>query len=197
MTNGRTWRKLICCCVLIICSAIISSCDDQSSAYPTGGGPGGGDPNSSPGSSDTSNATSGAGFGSPSDAAALGNAVYTTNGTAHIDTDGDPAYAGSDGTWNLNTSGTVNGQPVNSGEYAYVVVNESAMQEYGITTGDWALVTNTATGQETWARVEDVDGWSGTNEISVAAANSVGIQVQSNSNTVGNPSISIQYYKSK
>jgi hypothetical protein len=189
---------------LILLMGLLSGCDEGSS-YPTGGGPGGGDPSPSPNSSaDSGSALSqsiasnagSSGFGSPSDPSLLGNPIVTTSGLAKIDTDGDSAFSGSDQTWNAATSGTVDGQYVNSGEYAYVVVSQE-QEQAGVQLGDWALVTNGATGQQVWARVEDVGPSGGQNEISVAAANAVGIQVQSNSNTVGNPSVTVQFYGSK
>ena len=189
--------------LLFLALAVLPGCDEGSS-YPTGGGSGGGDPSSSPGSgyggdglsqAISNNANGGAGFGSPQDLSALGDPLVTTAGTAHIDTDGDPAFSNGDGTWNPNTTGTVNGQSVDSGQYAYVVVSPE-QEAAGVQIGDWALVTNDATGQQVWARVEDVGPSGGQNEISVAAANAVGIQVQSNSNTVGNPSVTVQYYGS-
>lgn len=71
----------------------------------------------------------------------------------------------------------------------------SASQEaLGAHVGDWATVTNTQTGQSTYARIEDRGPAGGTNEISEAAATSVGIQYTSNRFTVGNPQIKVAMF---
>lgn len=145
------------------------------------------------GTQDVTNAGN-AGFGTPQDQ--LGDPSFSS-GTqvARIDTDGDPnestAY---DPGYNPETSGTINGQPVDSSQYAYVV-RDAAMAAAGVQIGDWALVTNVDTGQQVWARVEDngpADAPAG--EISEAAATAVGIQFQQNSNTIGNPMVTVQAY---
>jgi hypothetical protein len=141
-------------------------------------------------------ASGGPGFGSPQDPSQLGNPSFSS-GTqvARIDTDGDPNQSTYyDPNYNPNTSGTINGAPVNSAEYAYVVRN-AEMAAAGVQIGDWALVTNIATGAQVWARVEDNGPPSApAGEISEAAATAVGIQFQQNSNTIGNPMVSIQAY---
>jgi hypothetical protein len=200
MTNGRTWRKLIWCGVLVICSAIISGCDDQSSGYPTGGGPGGSSPGSSPGDGGPGQAINqnagGAGYGTPQDSNQFGNPAFSSGVTvAKIDTDGDPNESTSlDPDYNPETTGTVNGAPVNSAQYAYVVMSAQQMADSGVSIGDWALVTNTSNGEQVWARVEDEGPAGGTGEISEAAASAVGIQFQANSNTFGNPTVTVQAY---
>ena len=68
------------------------------------------------------------------------------------------------------------------------------MAASGAQIGDWAQVTNNATGQTVWARVEDVGPPGGTGEISEACATAVGIQFQQNSWTIGNPSVTVQVY---
>ena len=93
--------------------------------------------------------------------------------TAKIDTDGNPLMQGRDATWNLDTSGHVNGQPVNSAKYAYVVMSRDQMNASGVSFGDWASVTNQATGKTVYARVEDSGPPGGTGEISQAAATGV------------------------
>ena len=59
--------------------------------------------------------------------------------------------------------------------------------------GDWAMITNNATGQTTWARVGDSGNTGEYGEISEAAASAVGIQYNS-SGTVGNPSVTVRIY---
>jgi len=101
---------------------------------------------------------------------------------------------GHDADWQAHTSGKVNGQDVNSAQYKYVVMSAQQMLGSGVSLGDWALVTNNATGQSTWARVEDVGPPDGIGEISQAAATGVGIQYQDNGFTVGGPSVTVTAY---
>jgi len=54
---------------------------------------------------------------------------------------------GRDADWQAHTSGKVNGQNVNSAQYAYVVMSKDQMAASGVSLGDWALVTNNSTGQ--------------------------------------------------
>jgi hypothetical protein len=180
----------------------LSGCDDSIS-QPSGGASGTPTQNDLAQGQQIGNAVSaaqsvtnagGTGFGTPQDQ--LGDASFSS-GTqvARIDTDGDPnestAY---DADYNPETSGTINGQPVDSSQYAYVV-RDAAMVAAGVQIGDWALVTNVNTGQQVWARVEDngpADAPAG--EISEAAATAVGIQFQQNSNTIGNPMVTVQAY---
>ena len=68
------------------------------------------------------------------------------------------------------------------------------MADSGVSIGDWALVTNTSNEEQVWARVEDEGPAGGTGEISEAAASAVGIQFQANSNTIGNPMVTVQAY---
>src|SRR6516162_8381571 len=124
----------------------LSSCDDDdSNATLLGGGPG---------SSDLNNIVAGDGFCGPQGGSqALGPASFNSGvTTAKIDTDGNPLMQGHDATWQAGTKGTVNGQPVNSAKYAYVVMSKRQMVLDGVSIGDWATVTNTATGQTTFAR---------------------------------------------
>ena len=183
--------------------ATISGCDNSSS-QPSGGTSG------TPSASDLaqgqqiSNAVSGTqpvtnaggapGFGSPQDVSQFDAASFTASSIAKIDTDGDPSAQGYDPNWNPQTSGHIDGQPVNSAEYAYVVMSQTQMAASGAQIGDWAQVTNNATGQTVWARVEDVGPPGGTGEISEACATAVGIQFQKNSWTVGNPSVTVQVF---
>jgi hypothetical protein len=121
--------------------------------------------------------------------AALGSPAIVTNSTAKIDTDGDPAEQGYDATWQPQTTGGYN-----SAQTPFVVVTRAEMQSQGASMGDWALVTNNATGQQTYARVGDVGPADGSGEISEAAATAVGIQYTKSSATVGDPSVTIQIY---
>jgi hypothetical protein len=124
----------------------------------------------------------------------LGPAAYTSDSPAKIDTDGNPLMEGHDPDWRPETSGNVNGQPVNSAVYNYVVMSPAEMAANNLSLGDWALVTNKETGQQTWARVEDVGPAGGTGELSQAAATAVGIQYQANGWTVGNPSVTVEAF---
>jgi hypothetical protein len=73
-------------------------------------------------------------------------------------------------------------------------MSQTEMYENNVSIGDWALVTNNQTGQQTWAKVMDVGPDGNTGEISEAAATAVGIQYTPNSFTVGNPSVTVQAY---
>jgi hypothetical protein len=121
--------------------------------------------------------------------AALGDPAIVTSSTAKINTDGDPAEQGYDATWQAQTSGGYN-----SALTSFVVVTKAEMLNYGASMGDWALVTNNATGQQAWARVGDVGPADGSGEISEAAASTVGIQFTKSSATVGNPSVTVRIY---
>jgi hypothetical protein len=166
---------------------ILTSCDDDDHADQLGGGPGSSDPN---------NIVAGDGFCGPQGGSqGLGQASFDSGvTTAKIDTDGNPLMQGNDPDWQAGTSGTVNGQPVNSDKYAYVVMSKRQMILDGVSLGDWATVTNTATGQTTFARVEDKGPEGGTGEISQLAATNVGIQYASNGFTIGNPQVDVVAY---
>ncbi len=167
---------------------VLASCDDDDhTAQLLGGGPGSSDPN---------NIAAGDGFCGPQDGSqALGPASFDSGvTTAKIDTDGNPLMQGHDATWDANTSGYVNGQAVNSTQYAYVVMSISQMNASGVALGDWASVTNAATGESVFARVEDKGPPGGTGEISQAAASAVGIQYLPSSATVGDPSVVVEAY---
>ena len=189
--------------VVLLMIACTSGCDD-SAEEPNGGSTGGpsqGDLAQGQqiaivvsGAPPNTDASGGPGFGSPQDVSQFGDATFAATSTAKIDTDGDPSEQGYDANWNPETSGNVDGQPVNSAQYAYVVMSQDQMAASGAQMGDWALVTNDATGQTVWARVEDVGPPGGTGEISEAAANAVGIQFQKNSWTIGNPTVTVQVY---
>jgi hypothetical protein len=181
----------------------ISGCDNSSSqpSNGTSGTPSASDlaqgqqiGNAVSGTQPVTNAGGGAGFGSPQDVSQFGTAAFSASSIAKIDTDGDPSEQGFDPNWNAQTSGHIDGQPVNSAEYAYVVMSQAQMASSGAQIGDWAQVTNNATGQTVWARVEDVGPPGGTGEISEACATAVGIQFQQNSWTIGNPSVTVQVY---
>jgi hypothetical protein len=121
--------------------------------------------------------------------AALGDPAVVTSSTAKIDTDGDPAEQGYDATWQAQTSGGYN-----SAQTPFVVVTKAQMLNDGASMGDWALITNNATGQQAWARVGDVGPSGGSGEVSEAAATAVGIQYTKSSATIGNPSVTVQIY---
>jgi hypothetical protein len=167
--------------------AIISliSCDDSDQQTQLDGG--------GSGSSDQGTIADAAGFCSPDQN--LGQSSFTSSATdAKIDMDGDPNAKGHDANWQATTSGKVNGQDVNSAHYAYIVMSPGQMAADGVSLGDWAKVTNNATGATTWARVEDEGPAGGTGEISEAAATAVGIQFASNSFTIGDPSVTVNAY---
>ena len=171
---------------IVSLSVFLAACEDDSQRSTEGGGPGSADPN---------NIIAGDGFCSPTGgASALGDPSYTSSSLAKIDTDGNPAMQGHDADWKPNTAGKVNGQDVNSAQYAYVVMSKEQMAASGVSLGDWALVTNNATGQSTWARVEDIGPAGGTGEISQATASGVGIQYQDNGFAVGDPSVTVNAY---
>ena len=173
---------------------ILTSCDDDDHADLLGGGQG---------SSDANNIVTGDGFCSPQGgSSALGQASFNSGvTTAKLDLDGNPLGQGQDPDWNPETSGQVNGQAVNSAKYAYVVMSIQQMNASGVSLGDWASVTNSATGQRVYARVEDKGPPGGTGEISQAAASAIGIQqvvVQTKEGPstvpVGNPSVVVQAF---
>jgi len=165
----------------------LPACDDKEYADLLGGGQG---------SSDLNNVIAGDGFCGPQGGReALGSASFNSGvTTAKIDTDGNPLMEGHDATWQADTSGHVNGQAVNSVQYAYVVMSISQIDARGVALGDWATVTNAASGKTVFARVEDKGPPGGTGEISQAAASAVGIQYLPSSATVGDPSVIVEAY---
>ena len=173
--------------IAILLILALASCDDDERADLQGGGPGASDPN---------NIVAGDGFCGPQGGSlALGQASWSSGvTTAKIDTDGNPAEQGLDPKWQADTTGHVNGQAVNSAQYAYVVMSQRQMDTSGVSMGDWATVTNAATGQTTFARVEDRGPDGDTGEISQAAATGVGIEYLPNSFTVGDPSVVVNAY---
>lgn len=168
--------------------ALTSCDDDDDNAASQGGGSGSSDPNNI--------TATGQGFCAPTGGMqSLGEASFNSGVTvAKIDTDGNPAEQGLDPDWQPGTSGSVNGQAVNSAQYSYVVMSPTQMRNDGVSLGDWATVTNTATGQTTYARVEDRGPAGGTGEISQAAASAVGISYLPSSATVGNPTVDVQAF---
>jgi len=181
--------------VFCLSALFLASCDDDDhTAQLLGGGPG---------SADANNIVAGDGFCGPQGGnQALGQPSFDSGvTTAKLDLDGNPLGQGQDPDWNPETTGTVNGQPVNSGTFAYVVMSRDQINASGVSIGDWARVTNTATGQGTFARVEDVGPPGGTGEISQAAASAVGIRqvvVQTRDGpstvTVGDPNVDVQAF---
>jgi hypothetical protein len=184
--------------VLLIVSLLIAGCDDDDNAALQGGGPGYATP------TPASDVVAGDnGFCGPQGGTgALGSPSFNSGvTTAKLDLDGNPAGQGVDPDWDSQTTGTVNGQPVNSAQYNYVVMSRAQMQQSGVGLGDWATVTNTTTGQSTYARVEDVGPFNGIGEISQATATAVGIQqvvVQTKEGPstvpVGNPTVDVEAY---
>jgi hypothetical protein len=177
--------------LLLIVSVSIAGCDDNDNAALQGGGPGYATPTPASDVAGTDN-----GFCGPQGGlSSLGTASFNSgNVTAKIDTDGNPAEQGQDADWKPGTSGSVNGQAVNSAQYNYVVMSQKQMYESGASLGDWATVTNTSTGQTTFARVEDEGPPGGLGEISQATASAVGIQYVPSSATVGNPTVDVQVF---
>src|SRR6516162_578864 len=101
---------------IVSLSALLASCEDDSQRSEQGGGPG---------SADLNNIIAGDGFCSPTGGGStLGDPSYTSSSTVKIDTDGNPAMQGHDADWQAHTSGKVNGQDVNSAQYAYVVMSK-------------------------------------------------------------------------
>ena len=103
----------------VLMTIILTSCDDdEDNAVLLGGGPG---------SSDPTNIVAGDGFCGPQGGSqAVGPASFDSGvTTAKIGTDGDPLMQGNDPDWQAGTSGAVNGQPVNSAKYAYVVMSQT------------------------------------------------------------------------
>jgi hypothetical protein len=175
--------------VLANLAPVPASCDDENDTSAQAG--------ATPGSTPVDvTVTAGQGFCAPAGgAAALGTPAFSSGPvTAKIDTDGNPLMASTDATWQAGTSGSVNGQPVNSPQYSYVVMSSRQMRQSGVVLGDWAQVTNPATGQATFARVEDRGPDQGLGEISQAAASSVGIQYLPSSATVGDPTVVVTAY---
>ena len=119
---------------------------------------------------------------------ALGNNVLTHSDTANIDSDGDPTAQSWDTTWQATTS-----SGYNSATTPFVVATPQEQAQQGVQMGDWAMITNNATGQTTWARVGDSGNTGEYGEISEAAASAVGIQYNSRG-TVGNPSVTVRIY---
>jgi hypothetical protein len=167
----------------------LSSCDDdEQNAALQGGGSGG--------SSAVNDVVAGDGFCGPQGGAqALGQSSFDSGvTTAKIDTDGNPLMQGHDPDWQPGTTGSVNGHAADSSKYAYAVMSKEQLYQSGVSIGDWAIVTNTGTGQTTYARVEDKGPDGGTGEISQAAATEVGIQYLANSATVGDPSVRVEAF---
>jgi hypothetical protein len=134
------------------------------------------------------NLGSGVASGPQGGVASLGNNVISNSGTANIDSDGDPTAQSWDKTWQAQTSGGYN-----AGTTPFVVATPQQQSQQGVQMGDWATVTNNATGQTTWARVGDSGNPNEYGEISEAAATAVGISYTAQG-TVGNPSVTVHIY---
>src|ERR1700751_6116897 len=124
-------RSVLCWSFFTLLIAGISGCDDSISS-PSGGASGTPTQDDLTQGQQIGNAVSGnqafgnangcSGFGSPQDTSQFGTASFTSDSLAKIDTDGDPSEQGYDQTWNAQTSGQIDGQPVNTADYAYVVM---------------------------------------------------------------------------
>jgi hypothetical protein len=119
----------------------------------------------------------------------LGNFGIDT--TAGIRTLTDPLTAHAGQYYVSQTAGKVNGKYVDAKNYAYVVMSRDQMRTSGVKLGDWATVTNDATGQTVWARVEDVGPANNGNEISESAADALGLQYSKNG---ADGSVSVQAF---
>jgi len=136
----------------------------------------------------------GTGFGQP-DPSQLGNGVAYDAASARNDGDGKPGNVFGDKYYQSDTSGHVNGQAANSQTDQYVVVSPEVAKANGIKMGDWAKVTNPATGATTYARVMDVGPHNAPpGECSTATLKSLGVGITSNGNTVGNPKVQVTYF---
>jgi hypothetical protein len=128
---------------------------------------------------------SGVAAGSQGGIGLLGNNVVSHSDTANIDSDGDPTAQSWDATWQAQTSGGYNAATT-----PFVVATSQEQSQQGVQMGDWATVTNNATGQTTWARVGDSGNPNEYGEISEAAATAVEISYTAQG-TVGNPSVTV------
>jgi hypothetical protein len=124
---------------------------------------------------------------------ALGNPSYTFSNNAHIDTDGGTMYA------DPAQQGTTS-SGYNSDTYPGVVLTKT-MQAAGMQQGDYVLVTNNQTGQTTVGRIYDAnfDDAKGIShgdqaEISDNLASNLGIQMDSQGNTIGTNDITLRGY---
>jgi hypothetical protein len=120
----------------------------------------------------------------------ISNANYGIDVNAGLRTLTDPITGHAGRYYVSQTAGKVNGSYVDAKNYAYVVMSSQQMKASGVQLGDWAAVTNSATGQTVWARVEDV-GPAMDNEISEGAADAVGIRYSRNG---ADGSVSIQAF---
>lgn len=134
------------------------------------------------------NLSSGVAGGPQGGIASLGSNVLRHSDIANIDSDGDPTAQSWDKTWQAQTS-----SGYNAATTPFVVATPQEQSQQGVQMGDWATVTNNATGQTTWARVGDSGNTNEYGEISEAAATAVGISYTSQG-TVGNPSVTVHIY---
>ena len=110
----------------------------------------------------------------------IGSGNYGIDTSAGIRTLTDPLTGHAGQYYVSQTAGKVDGNYVDAKNYAYVVMSRDQMRTSGVKLGDWAAVTNDATGQTVWARVEDVGPAKNGNEISEGAADALGIQYSKN-----------------
>jgi hypothetical protein len=134
------------------------------------------------------NLGSGVASGPQGGISSLGGNFISHSETANIDADGDPSAQSWDKTWQSQTS-----SGYNAAATPFVVATPQEQSQQGVQMGDWATVTNNATGQATWARVGDSGNTNEYGEISEAAATAVGISYTAQG-TVGNPSVTVHIY---
>jgi hypothetical protein len=121
----------------------------------------------------------------------IGGGNYGIDTSADIRTLTDPLTGHTGQYYVSQTAGKVDGNYVDAKNYAYVVMSRDQMRSSGVKLGDWATVTNDATGQTVWARVEDVGPAKNGNEISEGAADALGVRYSKNG---ADGSVSVQAF---
>jgi len=119
----------------------------------------------------------------------LGSPGYFGSWAVRVDTDGDPNERGYDLKWSANTS--LPG--VNSAVTPYVAYTSTAAAR-GVGPGDWAQISNPATGNWIWAVVADYSDGHAEGEISEAACYLMGWPFYQSSATQFNVSCTIKYW---
>lgn len=153
---------------------VLASCDDEDRAASNGG----------PGSSDQGPVSQS--IGCPP-ATSLGQSDFTSTSEAKLDTDGDPNFSSTDPNWAPQTSAGVN-----SATSSFIVMSPTEMAQDGVSLGDWATIQSG--GKMVYAKVLDEGPSGGTGEISVMAANQLGIQFTSSSAIVGDPVVTVNAF---
>lgn len=162
--------------ILLLSASLIalSGCDDEDRDAINGG----------PGSSDQGPVSQS--IGCPP-ATSLGQADFTSTSQAKLDTDGDTNFRNTDPNWAPQTSGGVN-----SATSSFIVMSPTEMQQDGVSLGDWATIQSGS--RMVYAKVLDEGPAGGTGEISVMAANQLGIQFTSSSAIVGDPVVTVNAF---